>query len=418
MKQLLLPIVMFLSVATLMPSCTKNAQGKDVTNTINLPTNGGAVVEANNRFAFAFLQSALQNDPSAGINKLVSPLSIYLALSMVYNGADNATKDSMAVALQLQGIDINDLNATCKALIQQLPHEDNQVQFSIANSIWYNNLGVQPLQSFLAVNNSYFNATVQGLNFGDASSVNTINNWVSANTQGKIPTIIQSLSPTDLMYLINAIYFKGGWQHAFKTSNTYNDNFNLQTGTTVNVPFMKQDITTNIFTNNQLRLIELPYGGGNSYSMYIADANGSAENSPLNINQFAATLSASTLQTAITGMQKSSVTLVLPKWEYEYSIDDFRPELAALGMGIALGNGADFSKMYNQPVAITKAIHKTYIKVDEEGTTAAAVTSIGIGSTAVAAPPVYKLDHPFVYVIAEKQTGTILFTGIVNDPSK
>jgi len=418
MKQLLSCMWMFAAVAILMPSCKKNMATKDVTSTIMLPAGGSAVVEANNQFAFKFLQSALQNDSSTNTNKLISPLSIYLALSMVYNGADGATQDSMAAALQMEGIDINNLNAACKALIQQLPVEDNEVQLSIANSIWYNNVGLQPLQSFLDVNSNYFSAAVQGLNFNDQSSVNTINTWVSNNTQGKITQIIQTISPSDLMYLINAIYFKGGWQYAFKTSDTYNDNFNLQGGTTVNVPFMKESITTNIYYNNQLRLIELPYGGGNSYSMYIADNPTALATNPVNINQFAAGLNETGLKTAITGVQKTTVTLEMPKWESSYSIDDFRPELAALGMDIALGTSADFSKMYSSPVYISKAIHKTYIKVDEEGTTAAAVTAIGIQETDVGPASIYQLNHPFVYVIAEKQTGTILFTGILNDPSK
>jgi len=413
MKQLLPCILFFSAFAMLTTSCNKNTFTKDVTNTITLPTNGASVVAANNTFAFKFLQSALQQDSSSSSNKLISPLSIYMALSMVYNGADKATKDSMAYALQLQGIDINSLNATCKSLIQQLPGEDNQVQLAIANSIWYSQGKILPLQSFLDVNTNFYNAAVKGLDFNNASSVDVINNWVSSNTQGKIPSVIQTIDPAALMFLINAIYFKGGWQFAFETSATHNDTFALNNGTTVNAPYMQQEITTNIFNNSQFRLIELPYGGGNSYSMYIADAS----NRTLNINQFASSLNAVDIKTAITGMRKETVTLEMPKWESAYSIEDFKPELNSLGMGITLGSNADFSKMYNIPVYISKAIHKTYIKVDEEGTTAAAVTVIGTQSSAVNAYP-YLLNHPFVYIIAEKQTGTILFTGVMNNPLK
>ncbi len=393
-------------------SCKKEANGKDVTKTVTLPANGSSVVAANNHFAFKFLQSALQAD-SAYTNKLVSPLSIYLALGMVYNGADNATKDSMAIALQLSGLNITDLNNACKALIEQLPGEDNKVTLSIANSIWYKQGDVQPLQSFLDVNNNYFKATVQGLDFNSSSSVSTINNWVSTNTQGKIQTIINHLSPGDLMYLINAIYFKGAWLHAFKASDTHNAVFHLQGGGSVSVPFMDQQLTINTYTDNQYRVVEMPYGGGDSYSMYLVDGDDTKS-----INELAGNVNETILKTAIAGMAKTWSTLSLPKWEYAYSMDDFRPQLATLGMGIAFGDNADFSKMYNTHVAITKAIHKTYIKVDEEGTTAAAVTGISIGTTSVGPGTYLKYDHPFIYVIAEKQTGTILFTGIINDPSK
>ncbi len=420
MKKLLPAILALTTIAFAMPACKKSASvmPADITKPITLPSNGSVVVEASNRFAFNFFKAALKNDASLTTNKLISPLSIYMALSMVYNGADNATKDSMAAALQLQGIDIANLNAVCKALIEQLPGEDNLVKLSIANSIWYRQGNIQPLQSFLDINSNYFNASVKGLDFNNPASVDVINKWVSDNTQGKIPTIISQITPDDLMYLINAVYFKGAWQNTFKAQDTYNSTFNLQGGGTVTVPFMKQQFNTNIYYSNQLRLIELPYGGGGSYSMYIADAPDLLQTPSTNINMFAASLDASGLKTLIAGMHKTNVTLAMPKWEFAYNIDDFTPELRALGMGIALGDGADFSKMYNTTVAITKALHKTYIKVDEEGTTAAAATSIGVGVTAIDLGNYYYLDHPFVFIIAEKQTGAILFTGVLNDPSK
>jgi len=407
---------LFIAAACFFLSCKKSGVNPpgDVTNTITLPANGTSAVAASNSFAFKFFQSALQND-AGGNNKLISPLSIYLALSMVYNGADNATKDSMATALQLAGFNINDLNQTCKALIDQLPGEDNKVTLSIANSIWYAKGNIQPLSSFLTVNSNYFNAGFQPLDFTNPSSVNTINNWASANTQGKIPTILTAIDPSDVMYLLNAIYFKGAWQYSFKPSDTYNDAFHLPDGSIVNVPFMKQVLTLNTFHGSQFDMAELPYGGGNSFSMFVISPN----DKTIPFNQFAANLDATVIKSAVAGMSKvPGVTLLLPKWEYSYPIDDMRPELAALGMGIAFSNGADFSKMYNTGVEIDKAIHKTYIKVDEVGTEAAAVTVIGITPTDVGPFNYFRLDHPFIYVIAEKQTGAILFTGILNDPSK
>ena len=120
-------------------------------------------------------------------------------------------------------------------------------------------------------------------------------------------------------------------------------------------------------------------------------------------------------------MDTVNLQVEIPKWEYSYAIDDMKPELTMLGMGISFNGMADFSKIYdpNQvQVYISKAIHKTYIKVNEEGTQAAAATAVGIGqATAAPAPPVFKADHPFFYAIVEKQTGTVLFVVIVNDPS-
>jgi serpin B len=407
------PLVLIILVIS---SCKKtNPNLTDHTSTIVLPADGTSVINANNQFAFDFFRGTLAQD-TANNNKLISPLSIYLALSMVYNGAGNATKDSIAKTLQLSGIDINSLNSVCKELISQLPKEDNKVQLDIANSIWYRQNSFQPLPSFLNTIQNSYSTSIKGLNFDNPSSVNTINNWVAQKTNNKIPMIIQNISPDDLMYLINAIYFKGSWQHAFKTSDTYNDVFYLRDGSTKSVSFMKQNITTKIFSNSAFTMIELPYGGGKSFSMYILKPLDSQES----LNAFATSMNKNILTDATSKMDSASIELEIPKWEYSYEIADMKPELSMLDMGIAFGDNADFSKIYNPAEAkvyITKAIHKTYIKVNEEGTEAAAVTAFGAGTTSISVPTVLKLDRPFLYSIVEKQTGAVLFLGMVNDPS-
>jgi serine protease inhibitor len=164
-------------------------------------------------------------------------------------------------------------------------------------------------------------------------------------------------------------------------------------------------------------LVELPYGGGKSYSMYIAMPKDQQQP----ISTFASLMNENLLSDAINKMDSVNLQLSIPSWEYSYHIDNMEPELSMLGMNIAFGKNADFSNMYNPGQVkpyITQAIHKTYIKVNEEGTEAAAITAIGIGTTAVVLPPVFKADHPFLYTIVEKQTGTVLFVGIVNDPSE
>jgi serpin B len=403
----------FVLIVTLITSCSKTNINNH-TQTITLPATGSSVISASNQFAFNFLHSTLQQD-TTNSNKLISPLSIYMALSMVYNGANNATKDSIANVLQLSGIDINSLNEVCQSLITQLPQEDNEVQFSIANSIWYNQ-GFQPLDSFLNVTQNFYEASVQPLDFANPASINTINNWVAQKTNNKIPKVIDFISPTDLMYLIDAIYFNGAWKYAFKTSDTYTDNFYLADGSAQPDSFMKEQIKADMYADSTFSLIELPYGGGKSYSMYIM----LPANQQQPISTFASLMNESILSNAISKMDSVNVQVDIPKWEYSYSIANMQPELSMLGMGIAFDTSADFSNMYNPALVrpyITQAIHKTYIKVDEQGTQAAAVTVIGVGPTAVEFPPVFKANHPFLYVIIEKQTGTVLFTGIINDPS-
>jgi serpin B len=408
--------LIFLCLLIFIISCNKaNPSLPDQTRPSTRPADGAAVINANNKFAFDFFRTALQQD-AADNNKLISPLSIYLALSMVYNGADNATKDSMAKVLQLSGIDINNLNAVCQTLVSDLPQEDNKVKLSIANSIWYRQNSYEPIPSFLNVVKDNYSASANALNFDNPSAVKTINNWVSEKTNNKIPTIIDNISSGDLMYIINAIYFNGSWKYAFKPSDTYNDVFHLQNGSTKTVPFMKQKVTVKMYDGSLFSMIELPYGGGKSFSMYILKPVDQQQS----LNTFSASLNENILGDAINKMDSAAIELQMPKWEYSYKIEDMKPELAQLGMRIAFTKDADFSKLYDPSqvrVHISKAIHKTYIKVNEEGTEAAAVTAIGMGITSSpASSPIFKLDHPFMYAIIEKQTGAVLFLGMMNEP--
>lgn len=415
MKKKKISLVFYAFLILIISSCVKQPVIADQkTNIIILPPNGASVIQASNQFAFDFFRTTLQNDADPD-NKLISPLSIYLALSMMYNGADHATKDSMETALRLKGMDIKSLNDLCNTLITSLPGEDNRVQLSIANSIWYRQNSYQPFPAFLNTVQDNYQACITALNFGDPNAVKTINKWVSDKTNQKIPSVLQSISPDEVMFLINAIYFNGSWKYAFKSSNTTNDLFYLADGTTRNTPFMKQKISTKIFADTSFKIIELPYGGGNSFSMYVLQPVNQQES----LESFALSLNENILKNAINKMDSISIDVQIPKWETAYEIPDMKPELSNLGMGIAFSDLADFSKIYDSKetaVHVSKAIHKAYIKVNEAGTEAAAVTVIGFSYTSFPSSPVFKLDHPFLYTIVEKQTGAVLFLGTVNDP--
>lgn len=395
-------------------SCHKDVPAP--TNTpLDLPSNSGQVIQATNEFAINIFRAMLAHDPDQN-NKLISPLSIYTCMSMVYNGSATSTKDSMTKALSLAGVSLPQLNAVSRALIQQMPKEDSKVQLSIANSAWYDQRRAQPLPGFLDTVQHDYLATVQSLDFLNPNSVNTINSWVSSHTNGKIPTIIDNISPSSIMVLVNAVYFNGAWKNSFKTSDTHNDVFYKTGGGQSSVPFMSQTASFRAYTSPDLRLLELPYGTGKAFDMYLL-----APSDPsTSIRDFARSLDRSSLATAFAGLDTTTISLRLPKWEYRYDIQEMRPHLSDLGMGIAFTQSADFSNMFppSANAAISEVIHKTYIKVSEEGTEAAAVTGTTMYSTALPQQPnIWKFDHPFVYLIAEKQTGSIFFMGIVNDPA-
>lgn len=398
----------------LLAACTKTGLNNSpaIVTPVILPDGSSAITNSMNDFAFDFFRSTLSND-NASSNKLISPLSVYIALSMVYNGADNATKDSIAHALRLVASDIKKLNDVCKILIEELPGIDNKVKLSIANSIWYNTNGPQPIPGFLTTINQSYHSAVKPVDFlNSTTALDQINNWVADNTNQKIKKILDQQDPNSLMYLVNAIYFKGVWKNKFEVSNTINEDFHTPEGNTVPTPFMVQENTIHYARNNNLQMAELPYSAG-AYNMYILLPN---EN--VNLTETVASINATAFQQLLSDTQSVKLSIHLPKWKSSYKVSSLRPELAAMGMDIAFTDKADFTKMYNSPVQITKSIHQTFIEVNEEGTEAAAATVIEVGVTSIMPAPVLKINRPFIYVIAEKSTGTILFTGVVNNPAQ
>lgn len=397
-----------------MAGCVKDNMEPVVVKPITLPSNGEKVIAAQNRFAFNFFKSALRQDPTFS-NKLISPMSIYLDLSMAYNGAAGATLDSMKKALQLDNVTHDQLNSTSKILMQGLPETDPKVTIRIANSIWYRDEGIPPLPDFLKITSHDYLARVTAADFNDPATKNEINGWVAGKTHDKIKKVIDHIDPTDVMYLINAVYFKGQWKFKFDSKETRNRTFNAPDEGPVQASFMTQTGAFLFYQNDSMACIELPYGSG-AFNMYIL-----LPDEHITARQLALSLNESAFKHVLSSMDSFRVQLWMPKWEYRYEIKNMKPELTDLGMAIAFGPHADFSNMYprSHQVSISKALHKTYIAVDEKGTEAAAVTAIGIGTTSMpAGPPVMDINRPFLYVIAEKNTGAVLFTGEVNNPAE
>jgi serine protease inhibitor len=392
-------------------SCMKSmTQEEDISRNIILPVDGPSVIQANDQFAFDFFHAALQTDQTTS-NKLISPLSIYLALSMLDNGAGNGTRDSIDHAIRVENISTDVLNQTSLTLIQGLPKVDQQVTLSIANSIWYNQ-NIQPLPAYLNLAQQYFLAKIGALNFSDPNTVNIINQWISDNTQQKITQVLNSISPADLMYLIDALYFKGNWKYAFDPKATANHSFYLSPSDSISTPFMNLHSTLNYFRNDSVQMIQLPYGAGD-FNMFLLSAPGN-----VGLTDFAETLNPTSFNNWKSQLSPKDIQLSLPKFKYGYSIDNMEPPLTQLGMGIAFSKAADFSNMYNIPAFVNKAIHKTYIEVDETGTEAAAVTVVGVTTAVVSAnqPIPVSFNHPLAYIIQDISSGTLLFIGLLTDP--
>lgn len=362
------------------------------------------MVSAGNQFGFDLLRRA--RTAEGEVNLFLSPVSVSMALGMTLNGAQGTTLDSMRVALRLDGTPIDEINTGYRNLIDLLQSLDGTSQFRIANSIWAHS-GIPFLPAFLDAGRTHFDAEVRSLDFGAPSTLGTINDWVSAKTNGKIPTILEEIAPEEVMFLINAIYFKGSWRLAFDPKLTRNAPFHAANGATQSVPTMWLDPELHRYSaNRDLEMVELLYGNG-AFAMTIV-----LPREDRTLADVTDGLDATRWAELVAGLHDREIGLALPKFRLEYkrSLND---DLTALGMRIAFDPArADFYGMADvrpERLYITKVLHKTFVDVNEEGTEAAAVTSVGIGITS--APPVLQIDRPFLFLIRERLTGTILFVG-------
>lgn len=368
-----------------------------------------SVVTANTQFGFNLFDEIRKTEQDKNI--FISPLSVSLALAMTLNGAAGETEQAMTNTLQLQGLDSEAINGGYAGLRQTLLTSDPNVTLTIANSLWARQ-GIPFHQSFLQRNTHFFEAEISTLNFNDPSTPETINQWVDTNTNGKIQKIVgDTIDPDTVLFLINAIYFKGAWQREFDPSRTQDDSFYLANGDVKQVPMMRQQRRYPYYRGENFQAISLAYGDG-EMSMYIFLPDHES-----NLNSFLADLNAERWENWMSQFHGQDVSLVMPKFKLEYETGLNAP-LASLGMGIAFTEDANFSGMAPAPLFIKDVLHKTFVKVNEEGTEAAAVTSVEVGITSVPPPPIpFTIDRPFFFAIRDNQTKTVLFMGVVVDPA-
>ena len=370
------------------------------------------VVTANTRFGFDLFNEIRQAEEDKNI--FISPLSISIALAMTLNGAAGETEQAMTNTLQLQGLDSESINVGYAALRGALQTSDPKVVLTIANSLWARQ-DVPFNQDFLQRNNEYFGAEISTLDFMDPNTLTTINQWVHTNTNGKIPKILDEINSDLVLFLINAIYFKGTWQTEFDPAHTRDGTFHLATGDEKQVPMMTRtgDYLSSDNYDEMFQAISIPYGDGRM-SMYVFLPYRESD-----LNTFLDGLNTENWEDWISQFREQEIFLSMPKFKLEYEKTLNNP-LQALGMEIAFAPGrADFSRMADlealgKNLYIGEVLHKAVVEVNEEGTEAAAVTSVGIRATSL--PPQFIADRPFFFAIRDNETKTVLFMGTVVDP--
>lgn len=408
--------VLFLSAGIMLAAAAcgtdENKQGLEISGDVEFgESDYEEIVSANNQLGMELLA---QIEPDEEGNTFISPLSLFMALSMAYNGADGDTKEEIAGVLQKEGIEVEELNKANASMMMMLHSEAEEIQLSVGNSIWLNE-DFTFQEEFAQHSQDYFNAEIQEINVEDDGSVDTINNWVSVATNGKIEGIVEApLNPLTVAILINAIYFKGDWQYPFEEDDTESGIFQLQDGTEEEVQLMAMTENLPYMENSSFQAVSLPYGEGEmSMNVFLPSESSSLE-------EFSSSLTAEKLEEWRAGFSEQRISLKLPTFQLEYE-SELKESLELLGMESAFYDGANFSRLIQEdnPVKISSVLQKTFIDVSEEGTEAAAATSVTFLETSGPAEPILmEVDRPFFFTITEEESGTVLFMGSIAHPQE
>lgn len=410
-------LVLLLIVLLCAVSCTKSETPSVNTGSRPLRSAEKALLSSSNQFCFDYFALLSQQTPAQNI--MFSPFSANAALSMLIHGADGETKQQIKNALRIASLSDDSIKSSFKSLKEYLLQTDNSVTLNIANSVWARKeLTVAP--DFKATLSNFYQADISSLDFIDPQSVNTINGWVSRQTNNKIPTIIDKISPDAVMFLINAVYFNADWKTKFDPTLTRKSLFTKDDQSTITVDMMQNDKMEGYAMNtNEFQFVDLPFGKG-AYSFSILMPHGN-----VTLDQFAAGFNSAKWDALPKGYPSAliyidnHIKLKMPRFEFDFETL-MNDNLQALGMKRAFADGAELSNLFVEklPLVVSKVKQKSYIRIYEDGGEAAAVTSIEVGVTAVPVNPVQyiEINRPFLFVIRECSSNTILFIGKVHAP--
>ncbi|MFO7918766.1 MAG: serpin family protein [Anaerolineae bacterium] len=371
-----------------------------------------ALVEGNSAFAFDLYRFLAKEED----NLFYSPYSISLALAMTHAGARGETEAQMADVLHftLPQEELHPaFNALDLALASRGEEEEEGFRLHVVNALW-GQKGYEFLSEFLRTLAENYGAGLRVLDFAtkpEESRV-TINDWVAEETEERIEDLLpkNAIDRSTVLVLTNAIYFNAAWQHPFQEEQTEDGTFYLRDGEEVTVPMMNQTESFAYGEGEGYQALELPYEDEELSMVILLPKEGGFE-------EFEGTLDAGRVEAIVQDMTRTSVNITMPKFSHEWDTS-LKETLSALGMPVAFSSDADFSGMTgSRGLFIDDVIHKAFVAVDEEGTEAAAATAVIMRESAPLSPVEFTVDHPFIFLIRDRETGTILFVGRVMDPS-
>lgn len=365
------------------------------------------------QFGFHLFEKIIEDDFNK--NVFISPSSVAFALAMTYNGATGTTQEAMATVLGLKDLSLEEVNQANAAIKETLEDPDPNTQLNIANSLWAQK-GTAFKPEFMNLNKDFYSAEVTVLDFADPKAPSIINDWVSRKTQGKINKIVDEIKSLAILYLINAIYFKGKWTDAFEAKETKKLPFTMMDGSQKKHPMMSRFGRYKYYQDENFQAISLPYGEKRiSMCIFLPDKDSSLE-------ELYKSLNPEKWESWMSRFEDAEGQIALPRFKLKFEKKLNEP-LKSLGMAVAFDEKqANFGRMCQIPpnVYINEVKHKTFAEVNEEGTEAAAVTSVEMKKATAMPPPQKKfrmiVDRPFFFAIRDNQTGLILFMGSIVDP--
>ena len=368
------------------------------------------LVAAINEFGFDLLQET----SAEGENTIVSPFSVATALSMTHAGARGMTAEEMAEVLHVSGMEPERLHKSWADLLASSLSED-AATLRIANSLWADE-GAPFETEFLDVNRNNFGAEIRTLDLQAPGAADEVNSWVSEQTEELIPEIVDEFDNAAVMELVNAIYFLGDWELPFEAEATRDETFTLANGDEIDVPMMHAFESWQYADSIDYQAVRMAYEGGTHAAYVIVPRDASTW-------ELLEDTDAAHLQVMRERMEEQDGSVTMPVFELEWG-DDLAAPLEQMGMASAFGSAADFSGISRElaefpGLNISHVQHKTYLRVDEEGTEAAAATSVGVGAMSVAPatePFELRADKPFIFALMDEQSGTLLFLGVIADP--
>ena len=371
------------------------------------------VVGSSNTFAFDLFSRISRKDD--GKNVFISPFSVSSALAMTLNGASGDTKTAIAETLRLSGLSDGEINSAYRDLVTFLFNLDRKVILEVANSNWYREeYSIKP--AFRQVLADYYDAEIRAANFADPATVGLINGWIEDKTQGKIRNMLDQIPADAVMYLINAIYFKADWTYRFDEKLTQPAPFYREDGGPATVDLMhSKGVKLSHFQDERVQLVDMPYGNGQYRMTILLPQAGSS------LEQFIDGMNPQDFEQYLNQADTMTAEVYLPKFRLEYKTG-LREALSEMGMGIAFTDEADLSALFVESLDlyISRILHQSFVEVNEKGSEAAAATVVEVSVTSIGGgggPRVVRIDRPFVFMIREQHSNTLLFAGKMLDPT-